>query len=327
MKCNFFSFLLIILYFTTSFLLNGNIALFSSVYASDSDGGPLILRADKKWYDQGQLATFELENRANKTLTFSGSNFGLKITNGDTGVVFYKPTEEVNSLNPEEIRIIKWKIPDSELEPGNYTATVSSTGFSQPEESGSGKFSATVTFNTTGKMIKPSLLTSNSLAGFTSYEDTPAGIKILYPINATVYHTITRNDGINSSFISFRNLGPMASLNLIIKQLQANATLDEYSSTKMDEIKKWNNTALTMSGIGGLKIIESAPVTISESLPAHKVVYECPCFPDTSILKRMEVWTIKDGRAYDITYEAFPDTYTERLDTAQKMIDSFEITR
>jgi len=189
-----------------------------------------------------------------------------------------------------------------------------------------GHVSTAVTFNTTGKVTEPSLLSSNS-TGFKIYEDARAGIKILYPINATVDHWITRNDGINSSIIGFRSLGPMASLDLIVKELGANATLGEYNSTKMNEIKKWNNSALTMNGIGGLKIIESAPVTIAGSLPAHKVVYECPCFPDTSILKRMEVWTIKDGRAYDITYQAFPDTFSEHLDTVQKMIDSFEITR
>ncbi len=293
MRSNFFSFLLIMISLIAILLLSGNTVLSSSENESYLQGGPLILRTDKKSYDQGELVTFELENRANKTLIFTGSDFGLKITSGDKGIVFHNPTGEVNYLSPETIRIIKWKIPDSQLEPGSYTANMSSTGILQPEEPGSGNFSATIRFNITDKITNSSLSPYKSFTGFTNYEDAPTGVRILYPINWTVDHTITKIDDINSSVISFRNLNPLVSLGLIVNQLHANTTLDEYTSTKVDEIIKRNNTAITINGFDGFKIIESVPVTIANSIPAHKIVYECPCFPDFTILKRMEVEPLK----------------------------------
>jgi serine/threonine-protein kinase len=41
----------------------------------------------------------------------------------------------------------------------------------------------------------------------------------------------------------------------------------------------------------------------------------------------MQVWTIKDDKAYIITYVAKEEDYEKDLQVAEKMIDSFEITR
>jgi len=38
-----------------------------------------------------------------------------------------------------------------------------------------------------------------------------------------------------------------------------------------------------------------------------------------------QVWTIKDNKAYVITYTAETSQYSDYLKTAQKMINSFEI--
>jgi serine/threonine-protein kinase len=42
-------------------------------------------------------------------------------------------------------------------------------------------------------------------------------------------------------------------------------------------------------------------------------------------LKTMQVWTIKDDKAYIITYVAREEDYENDLQVAKKMIDSLEI--
>jgi serine/threonine-protein kinase len=41
----------------------------------------------------------------------------------------------------------------------------------------------------------------------------------------------------------------------------------------------------------------------------------------------MQVWTIKDDKAYIITYIAKEEDYEKDLQIVQKMIDSFKITK
>ena len=41
----------------------------------------------------------------------------------------------------------------------------------------------------------------------------------------------------------------------------------------------------------------------------------------------MQVWTIKDDKAYIITYVAQEEDYENDLQIVQKMIDSFKITK
>jgi len=43
-------------------------------------------------------------------------------------------------------------------------------------------------------------------------------------------------------------------------------------------------------------------------------------------LKLTQIWTIKDGKEYFITYKAAPNNYDTYLSAAQQMIDSFQIT-
>jgi serine/threonine-protein kinase len=42
-------------------------------------------------------------------------------------------------------------------------------------------------------------------------------------------------------------------------------------------------------------------------------------------LKRMQMWAVRNNKAYVITYEAEEQKYLQFLPVAQKMIDSFEV--
>jgi len=58
--------------------------------------------------------------------------------------------------------------------------------------------------------------------------------------------------------------------------------------------------------------------------PAYTVVYTATV--GGTNLTLAHIWTIKDGKEYFITYKATPNNYVTYLSTAQKMIDSFQIT-
>jgi len=68
---------------------------------------------------------------------------------------------------------------------------------------------------------------------------------------------------------------------------------------------------------------ESNSSALAGNNTAHKVVYTVKS--GQIPLKKMELWTIKNNKVYDITYSALPSTYSDHLSTIQKMIDSFRI--
>ena len=57
--------------------------------------------------------------------------------------------------------------------------------------------------------------------------------------------------------------------------------------------------------------------------PAYKVIYTATV--DGSPLKLTQIWTVKDGKEYIITYKGAPNNYDTYLSAAQQMVDSFQI--
>jgi len=87
-------------------------------------------------------------------------------------------------------------------------------------------------------------------------------------------------------------------------------------------------TALQLSllseGVKGFNLVESLPTTLANN-PGQQIVYTDQ--PSEQLkLKKMQVWTVKDGMAYLIIYAADEADYPSQLPTVKKMLDSFEIT-
>jgi eukaryotic-like serine/threonine-protein kinase len=83
-------------------------------------------------------------------------------------------------------------------------------------------------------------------------------------------------------------------------------TLEQYTNTQINSIEG--------------QILESNVTTLG-NLPAHQIVF-------TNIgLKTMQVWTLKDDKVYAITYVAEEEDYENDIQIAQRMIESFEITK
>jgi serine/threonine-protein kinase len=91
-------------------------------------------------------------------------------------------------------------------------------------------------------------------------------------------------------------------------------TLNEYTNLAINEVKRYTKEA---------DIIESRSATLANS-PAHMVIYSSKEEPESLI--KLEIWTLKNKKAYIITYTAEKNKYFHFLKTVKEMIKSFEIT-
>jgi eukaryotic-like serine/threonine-protein kinase len=95
-----------------------------------------------------------------------------------------------------------------------------------------------------------------------------------------------------------------------------NINLDSYTKSAIAEISRFYRNA---------KIIESTRSQLTRQ-PANIIVYTGT--NDRGIeVKNLEIWTVANGIAHIITYQAEPDRYYSFLQTAMTTINSFEIDR
>lgn len=74
-----------------------------------------------------------------------------------------------------------------------------------------------------------------------------------------------------------------------------------------------------------MQILTSGPAKLAGS-PAHKIVFTSTVQDYEELtIKGMMIWTIQEKKAYLVGYMAEVESYTAYLQTAQTMVDSFEI--
>ena len=165
--------------------------------------------------------------------------------------------------------------------------------------------------------ITSSLSTTTTLGSthFLTVEKPMLGFKISYPYN----WNITDNDFL----ITFKAPQNVALVTLSITNYTAiskvNLTLEQYSSNeiiniKSDESKKTGNL---------FKLLESKPHLLSGQ-PGHDIVFLNGTNADTTY-KTLLVWSIVDGKIYQITYSAKVSEYSNYIGTVFYMIDSFRL--
>jgi len=101
-------------------------------------------------------------------------------------------------------------------------------------------------------------------------------------------------------------------LNVQVYNLSANSTLATVTGSVKSNAENYDNFTQ----------IEATNTTLA-GLPAYKIVLKATV--DGDQLKALQTWTVKDGKAYIITYKGAPTNYDTHLSAAQKMIDSFQI--
>jgi serine/threonine-protein kinase len=103
-------------------------------------------------------------------------------------------------------------------------------------------------------------------------------------------------------------------LNVQAYNLSAGDTLSNITATIRSEVEEFSN----------FKLIDAGNTTLAGN-PAYKIVYTATTSKGDNV-KVTQIWTVKDGKEYIITYKGSPANYDTHLSAAQKMIDSFQIS-
>ncbi len=156
------------------------------------------------------------------------------------------------------------------------------------------------------KLITPS-------SSLLPYDNSAYGISIKYP---KTWNLDPKQDPITGSVATFvspekgNSAISLENVSLIVDNLPGkNVTLDAYTH----DIKGSNQDAV---------IVEEGKTNLANR-PAYQIIYTKK--DGGSTLKRLQVWTLKNNKAYVITYTADSDKYSKYLENAQEMISSFEI--
>lgn len=152
-----------------------------------------------------------------------------------------------------------------------------------------------------------------------TYQNLQNGIKIKYPENwerQDIHNPVT---GEVAVFIPPEESDSAQSQTKIIIRVEDLSKqpmlLDEYTNASIGEIKNFLSNA---------KIVESKPTIIAER-PAHLLIYSGLNQP-YSLPTNLEVWTLKNNKAYIITYTSTSTKYQQFLEIAKDMIKSLEIS-
>ena len=138
------------------------------------------------------------------------------------------------------------------------------------------------------------------------YDNPIFGIRLQYPSDWGRLDLSFLKDSADIDFYPLADTSLAKSLKIQVNNLPFdNMTLEEYTSTQINPAEE--------------NLLESNTTTLA-GIPGYMIV-----FTNIAGLKTMQVWTIKDDKAYIITYVAKEADYQKDLQIAQKIIDSFEI--
>ena len=162
------------------------------------------------------------------------------------------------------------------------------------------------------------LILTTGLSGCASrflwYQDSVYGIKIQYPKEWTVHE---KAEGVG--VVAFRSppKGSMdafqENLNIVVQDLGGRSIpLMQFSEMAINQLRQMYSN---------VEILESEPMVLSGKA-GHKVEYIVRAELKIKIL---QVWTIKNYKAYIITFSADADHYQDYSTTAWNMINSFQI--
>ena len=149
---------------------------------------------------------------------------------------------------------------------------------------------------------------------YTYYEDRDYGIEIAYP---TTWQTKTRDDFLISGIILLSPLEDSQDIfqervSVFVENLVSNTSLSQYTAESIAEIKQLSDPNIS-------KVKKS----VLGNYEARSVVYEGE---DRGLsVKKMQIWTVFDNKAYTITYTAQPDRFENYLPIVKQIITSFDL--
>jgi|GEM_PF-1277852 len=148
------------------------------------------------------------------------------------------------------------------------------------------------------------------------YENIDRGFQVDYP---QVWSKQNRDDFFATGVVFFSPLEDDADkfkerVSVLVENLSGDISLAQYTAQSLSEIRK-----LTDPDAG-----EPLLVSLGGD-EGRQIVYDGE--ENGQPVQRMQTWSVKDGKAYVITYTARPDSYDAYLPTVEKMIASFATTK
>ena len=143
----------------------------------------------------------------------------------------------------------------------------------------------------------------------TTTYDSANGFTITYPSDWT---KDVPKSGLLDVLFGIPTNNATENLNVRVSNLSASDTLESRTSDRTEALQDYDNFTQISAGN-----------TTLAGNPAYKIIYTATV--DGDHLKVTQIWTVKDGKEYTITYKAAPKNYETYLSTAQQMIDSFKI--
>lgn len=174
--------------------------------------------------------------------------------------------------------------------------------------------------------------TNNSLINFSIYNNSSYGIRISYPAEWQKIEYDNRFIKNFSDIVSFKPRVNSNSNNISQQSISAPPTVFirvwnlSFESSSLEQFTKARLKSLNHQGT---LVVNSNSTTVGENAGygVEYILKAPPTLPPLK-LKGLQVWTLKgNNKAYTITYIADPKDYSTYLPIAQKMINSFEMSR
>ena len=143
---------------------------------------------------------------------------------------------------------------------------------------------------------------------FVPYSNPIFGVEVEYPSDwGRLDLSFLQNNSADLNFYPLDDASAAKQVKIQIENLPSspNMTLEEYNAIKIGSVEG--------------QILDSNSTTLAE-LPAYEIIFT------NLVLKKMQVWTLKDDKVYTITYAAEEEDFQNELQTARRMIESFKIT-
>ena len=168
--------------------------------------------------------------------------------------------------------------------------------------------------------VKNQSSSSFSAQDFKTYDNPKYGIRLKYPSNWNSVENIGNisNHSIVANLYSYgyNNISAYTqNVNLVIGKLSNNRTsLQNYTTAGI---------ALLAHQFSNFTLDQINRTTLSAN-PASQIIYTLN--DGQTLVKQMQVWTLKDGRDYILTYSAAPSRQFDNS-IAKKIFDSFVIVK
>ena len=167
----------------------------------------------------------------------------------------------------------------------------------------------------------PSNANATTANNFLVYTNPNHGIRIDYPANWKLDEHPYADKFVAHLTSTLKNSSDVspATFTVSVEILKKNISLGNYTNANLAKAKQ---------SLPRFQIIESNTTTLA-GIPAHKIVYTF-LSPDPAIqipFTSMNIWTIKQGNAYNISYTEARSQYIKYLEVTEHMINSFTIIK